>query len=150
MKGVADDPIRFGVSIDNNIFRTKVIRELGGFPSDCLVCTDTILMKKILLETPYKWIIDTNVVSEHIRQSVKSHIKHAYALTKLCAKTHYCVNEAQQPILTMLRLFLTSPLRASIIAYKKRCLKMLYVYPAIRYQRLKACVDGKIESWWKH
>jgi len=144
-----NDPTRFGVSMDNNIFKTKIIRQLGGFPNECPVCTDTILMKKILYETPYKWIIDINVISEHIRQSVKAHIKHAYTLTKLCAKTHYCVNEAKQPLLYMLRLFLTSPIRASIIAYKKRSPEMLYIYPAIWYQKLKACIDGKVENWRK-
>lgn len=147
LKSEASKPEVFGVSIDNNIYRTKIIKQLGGFPTDCPVCSDTILMKRILRETPYNWIIDTNVISEHIRQSVKSHIKHAYTLTKLCAKTHYCVNESQQPFLYMLRLFLTSPIRASIIAYRKRCLRMLNVYPAIRYQKFKACIDGKLEKW---
>jgi len=138
------DPIRFGVSMDNNIFKTKIIKQLGGFPSDCLVCTDTILMKKIIYETPYKWVIDVNVVSDHIRQSIKTHIKHKYTLTKLCANSHYCVNEAG-PLLTNLKLFLTSPIRASIIAYKKRCPQILYVYPAIRYEKLKACIEAKLK-----
>jgi cellulose synthase/poly-beta-1,6-N-acetylglucosamine synthase-like glycosyltransferase len=142
LKSGIDDPIRFGVSMDNNIFRTKIIRQLGGFPNDCLVCTDTILMRKIIYETPYKWVIDMNVVSDHIRQSVKAHIEHAYTLTKLCANSHYCVNEAQ-PILLTLRMFLTSPIRASIVAYKKRCPKLLYVYPAIRYKKFKACIEEK-------
>lgn len=145
LKSNVDDPIRFGVSMDNNIFRTKIIRQLGGFPSDCLVCTDTILMKKIIYETPYKWVINVNVISDHIRQSVKAHIKHAYTLTKLCANSHYCVNEAG-PLLTNLKFFLTSPIRAAIIAYKKRCPKILYVYPVIRYEKLKACIDTKFKA----
>ncbi|MEM2971973.1 MAG: glycosyltransferase [Candidatus Bathyarchaeia archaeon] len=145
LKSNVNDPIRFGVSMDNNIFRTKIIRQLGGFPNDCLVCTDTILMKKIIYETPYKWVIDINVISDHIRQSVKAHIKHAYTLTMLCARSHYCVNEAG-PLLSNLKFFLTSPIRASIIAYKKQCPQALYVYPAIRYEKLKACIVAKFKT----
>jgi glycosyltransferase involved in cell wall biosynthesis len=145
LKPSVDNPILFGVSIDNNIFRTKVIRQLGGFPNDCPVCADTILVKKIVYETPYKWIVNTNVVSDHIRQSIKAYIKHAYTLSKLCARTPYCANEAAQPPISMLRLFLTSPMRALIVAYKKRCPKLLYVYPAIRYQRLKASIEATVK-----
>jgi hypothetical protein len=132
--------------MDNNLFRTKIIRQLGGFPSNCLVCSDSILVKKIVYETPYKWITDVNVVSDHIKQNIKAYIKHTNTLSKLCARTPYCVNPGSpsQPPLLMLRLFLTSPLRALIIAYKKRCPKLLYVYPAIRYQCLKACIEAKL------
>jgi len=133
-------PTQFGVSIDNNIFRTKVIKALGGFPSDCPTCTDTILMKKILNETQYKWVIDATVISLHIRASLRQHVKHSYELCKLCTETKYCV-ESKNPTLKMMKLFLTSPIRASIITYKKRCLRMLYVYPWIRYYKLKASLE---------
>jgi glycosyltransferase involved in cell wall biosynthesis len=146
LKSQANNPISFGVSIDNNIFRTKVVRQLGGFPSDCPVCADTILMKKILCSTSYKWIIDTSVVSEHLRLKVDAYIKHAYTLTRLCKKTNYCINQSKLPLFSMIKLFITSPLRATIIAYNKHWPKMLYVYPAIRYQKLKACIDGQADN----
>jgi len=124
-------PKQFGVSIDNNLFRTDIIRALGGFPCDCPTCTDTILMKKLLRETPFKWVIDPTVISTHLRSSILSEAKHSYRLTKLCSMTENCV-ESKNPTLKVLRIFLTSPLRACIVAYKKHSLKMLYVYPLIR------------------
>lgn len=135
------DLTRFGFSIDNNIFRTKVIRQLGGFPTDCPVCCDTVLIKQLARKTRYKWIVDKTVVSNHLRQDVKAYIEHEYALTKLCAKTPYCMNRPEKPFLVMLKLFLTSPMRAFVIAYKKKWPKMLYVYPTIRYKQLRACID---------
>ncbi|MDW8049366.1 MAG: glycosyltransferase [Nitrososphaerota archaeon] len=132
----AVDPIRFGASIDNNIYRTKIIRELGGFPKNCPTCSDTILMKKIIWETPYKWIIDKNVISDHIRESIKAHVEHTYYFRKLCIRSPYCIN--QPPPIVMLRLFITSPLRAMIVALKMRSVKILYVYPLLRYKMLKA------------
>jgi len=123
-------------SIDNNIFRTEVIRRLGGFPNDCPICVDIILRKKLLRETSYKWIIDTSVVSDHIRRSAKESVTRSH--WKQCTKTPFCsTGEERASFLRMLKLFLTSPIRAFIIAYKKRCLKMLYVYPMIRYLWLK-------------
>jgi hypothetical protein len=36
---------------------TKIIREVGGFPSDCPVCTDGILLES-LHKRGYNWLID--------------------------------------------------------------------------------------------
>jgi glycosyltransferase involved in cell wall biosynthesis len=127
----------FGYSIDNNIFRTKIIRQLGGFPTLCRVCCDTILIKKILLETEYTWIIDREVVSYHIQKSVKNYIQHFYALSGLCARTPYCVPKIPHPLLTQIRLLLTSPLGGLKIAYSKKCPNMLWVTPQIRSAYLK-------------
>jgi len=132
------------ISIDNNIFRTKIIRSLGGFPSDCPTCTDMILMKKMLSETRLKWIIDATVISEHLRTSIRAEAQHSYALTKLCAMTKNCV-QSKNPTLKVLRIFLTSPLRACVIAYKKHCLKILYAYPLIRGYKLKAVLEKTFE-----
>lgn len=138
------DPLQFGVSMDNNIFRTKVIREIGGFPNICPVCTDTILMKKIMLETPYRWVIDRTIISDHIRPSISYYLKHNYDLTMRCANSKYCVPYGERSS-RMLLLFLFSPVRALHILYKKKCLKILWVYPMIRYQKLKGCIDRR----WK-
>ena len=133
----------WGYSIDNNIFRTKVIRQIGGFPTICPVCSDTILIKKITLETRHKWIIDDQVVSYHIRKSIKDYIQHYYALFGLCARTAYCVPEIPHPLLTQIRLFLTSPLRGLIIAYSKKCPKMLLLMPQIRFAFLKSLLRSR-------
>jgi len=39
------------LSMNNNIFRTTAIREIGGFPSECPICCDTILMKKLTIRS---------------------------------------------------------------------------------------------------
>lgn len=144
MKGFSKDPVIFGVSIDNTIFRTAVIRQLGGFPDVCPVCCDTILMKKMLYETRYKWVIDETTISDHIRRSISEHIKRSHEYAKRCARTPYCSVGESVSFWTMFRLFLTSPVRAGIIAWKKRCLKVLYVYPFIRYERLRDYVEDKV------
>ncbi len=127
---------RYLTSMDNNIFRSKVVRSLGGFPQICPVCTDTVLRKRITYETPYKWVIDTDVVSLHIRRNLKETIDHAYKLNYLCARTPYCSPNQRYSILLLFRLLLTSPLRALQVALKKDCPEMMWAYPLIRWYQL--------------
>jgi glycosyltransferase involved in cell wall biosynthesis len=133
----------FGYSIDNNIFRTRVIRRVGGFPTICPVCSDTILIKKILLEARCKWIIDNEVVSYHIRRSVKDYVQHYYALSGLCARTPYCIPPISHPLLTQIRLLLTSPVRGLIIAYSKKWPGTVLVLPQIRIAHLKSLLRAR-------
>jgi glycosyltransferase involved in cell wall biosynthesis len=130
-----------GPSIDNNIFRTKIIRAIGGFPTECPTCTDTILFKKILNETPYKWIIDHHVVSLHLRESVSYYIKHAYELSLLCAHTPLCVKS--ESLTTMTRIFLSSPLRATVVTAKTSGPHIFWAYPLIRFMKLKGALDSR-------
>lgn len=139
------DPLRFGVSIDNNIFRTKMIRQMGSFPNECPTCMDTILMKRIVLETPYKWIIDTSVISDHLREDILEYIRHSDKLSRLCSGTKYCVH-TNTPFLTQLKIFLLSPVRGAIVAAKKRCFPILWAYPLIRCSKFKAQFIRRIEK----
>jgi glycosyltransferase involved in cell wall biosynthesis len=117
-------------SLDNNIFRTEIMRQLGGFPNDCPVHVDAILRKKILKETKYKLIVDPTVVSDHIRGNFTDDMKHVLFLNKLCSKSPYCRSE---PFGVKLRVCLTSPLAASLIASKTRCWRVLYMIPIFRF-----------------
>lgn len=131
-----EDPLRFGLSMDNNIIRTKVIREMGGFPDLCPTCMDIILMKILVFERGYKWIIDEKVISDHLRTSVLGYAKHSYELSRRCAGTKYC-SDVNIPLMGGFRLFLTSPMRGAIMAVKKKCWQLALIYPLIRYYKLK-------------
>lgn len=124
-------------SMDNNIFRTKVVRSLGGFPTVCPVCADTILMKKILLETSYRWVIDTDVVSLHMRSGLRASVEHHYKLINMCARTPYCAENEKPKIALAFRIFLTSPIRAFQIALKKNCPDIIWAYPLLRLYLLE-------------
>lgn len=124
------------VSIDNNIFRTKVIRHLGGFPTICPTCADTILMKKMVYATPFRWVIDRTVISQHIRENPKYEIEHGYKLSLLCSGTPYCT-WATTSFWSLLRLLFTSPFRGAIMAVGKKCPELVWIYPLERYVSLK-------------
>jgi glycosyltransferase involved in cell wall biosynthesis len=117
-------------SLDNNIFRTEVMRQIGGFPNDCPVHVDAILRKNILKKTSYKIIVDPTVVSDHIKGSFTDGMRHSLFLNKLCSQSPYCRTD---PFPVKLRACLTSPFAASLIASKTKCLKTIYMIPLFRF-----------------
>jgi glycosyltransferase involved in cell wall biosynthesis len=123
-------------SMDNNIFRSKVVRLLGGFPQSCPVCTDTILMKRILAETRYKWVIDADVISLHMRVGLKASVEHHYRMISMCARTPLCAENEKPPISSVFRVLLTSPIRALQIALKKKAPTVVWAYPLLRLYHL--------------
>ena len=125
-------------SMDNNIFRTKVVRFLGGFPQACPVCTDTILMKRILSETRYKWVIDSDVISLHMRFGLKASVEHHYKMISVCARTPLCAENAKPKISSLLRILLTSPYRALQIAFARNSPEIVWAYPLLRLYQLNA------------
>lgn len=123
-------------SIDNNIFRTKVMRQLGGFPTSHPTYCDSILKTKIAKETPYKWIVDKTVVSKHIRESVRNYIEHERSV-------HARFFASEHSVLKILRLFATSPARGLVIALRKREPSLFWIYPRLRWVILEACLGRR-------
>jgi len=124
------------VSMDNNIFRTDIVRSMGGFPRLCPVCTDTAFRKRIVCETNYQWIIDARVISQHIRNSLKASVEHDYRLNHMCARTTYCAENKVSTFNVLFRTLLTSPLRGFQIAVKHNYPNTIWDYPLLRLYML--------------
>lgn len=140
---VVERQVLFTLSIDNNIYRTEIIRELGGFPASCPACIDRNLWDKIL-DAGYKWIMDKNVVSDHIRPGIVYELKHKY-------NTYLKTRRPQAGITfrNMVRLFASSPIRALHIVWKTKRPEIIYVYPLIRFFCLKAFLDKRKEKTYR-
>ncbi len=132
-----EDRIGLDDSLDNNIYRTDVIKRLGGFPSTCLVCTDVWLRKKVE-SAGYKWIIDPSVVSEHIRSGIMHHISHSAYLHRFCT-----CKRRRIPMGYLLRLTLTSPLSGLKMALRRNAPQAAVTYPYLRLRILQACLTSK-------
>jgi len=123
-----------GVSLDNDLMRTKIIKQLGGFPDKCPICV-VIQLLDVISATNYRWIIDKSMVSQHLRSNLQDyyrHVYHQYAACE-CSKKNLKINA---------RLFLTSPLRATHIAMTQKHAQLLYVYPRIRFSCLQGALTG--------
>ena len=67
-----------GKTLDNTIYKTKIIRELGGFPKLRVNAgVETTLAYKID-SAHFKWIVDYNVQSVHLRNSLRQELNHQY------------------------------------------------------------------------
>lgn len=62
-------------SLDNNLYRTCAIREVGGLPVDLKAYSDHALYP-IVLSHNYKWIVTHDAVSIHIRDGIRNSLTH--------------------------------------------------------------------------
>jgi len=115
-----------GFSLDNTIYKTEAIRMLGGFPDPGVSGGVPGLLAKKVFSSGYLWRVNPSAVSIHVRENAKDEIKHWYFYGR-------CFKALGGSITKILIIAILSPLRASIIAWKKRTLGALWVYPAIRW-----------------
>ena len=59
------------VSVDNNIYRTKLIRLVGGFPKRRFAGVDTHLHNTLKI-AGWRWKVNRSIVSLHLRKSLLS------------------------------------------------------------------------------
>jgi len=111
--------------IDQNIYNTRIIRSIGGFPN-VPTATDLTLQENVI-KSGFKWITDKTVVSLHIRQGVWQHGKHIMEMTKRNTR----MDEVK--IKKNLRGFALSPFYGLKLAKRK---KMPLLIPATTYLRL--------------
>jgi hypothetical protein len=93
-------------------------------------------MKKITNETAYRWLIDSDVISLHVRNKLKSSLDHQYKKGYLCARTPYCIHDEYPSVAVNLRILLTSPIRALQIALKRNYPNIIWAYPLLRLYQL--------------
>ncbi len=120
-------------SIDNNIYRTEIIKKIGGFDPKYLISCDRNLKERIN-ETGYKWVSDKTIVSDHLRGGIRQSAKHFYELSRLDDPN----NPPRIPIFIR---FMFSPIRGLQISIKKDCPQAAIVYPYWRFIMLKSALE---------
>jgi glycosyltransferase involved in cell wall biosynthesis len=125
---------RSHISIDNNLYKTDVVRMVGGFPTDCLISTDQFLRDKIEAKG-YKWIIEPRMVSDHVRSSINEDLQHVYQLEQESKKASIIKNSI---------LFLYSPVNSFKMGSRMKCPQIIYTYPRFRFARLKGSLRKRL------
>ncbi|MEM2145945.1 MAG: glycosyltransferase [Candidatus Jordarchaeaceae archaeon] len=116
-------------SLDNTIYKTAIIRELGGFPPDCN-------LPKRIFQSGYKWKVDYSVKSIHIRNGMKDELDHYYWYGTLAREYRSGMKDA------ILRMFF-SPIRGLHAAVKKKNPEIVFLYPLIRLYIVRGMLEGK-------
>ena len=55
-------------SIDNNIYKTQVVKKLGGFPNHLKYSGVDAHLHRRVLTSGLRWVTDANVLSKHLRK----------------------------------------------------------------------------------
>jgi len=130
---VNDESFTKGKSLDNTIYKTKILRKLGGFPVlQVSAGVDTVLAYRVY-DAGYRWLVDYDVISTHLRGSLWREIKHYHWYGKCHKGLKEVLGKTRMP--SVGRIVLTTlfaPIRGTEIALKKKSLKLTFVYPLIR------------------
>lgn len=141
-----------GSTLDNTIYKTSVVRDIGGFPKvQVNAGVDTTLAYR-LGAAGYSWVVDYNVQSVHLRGGLKHELDHQYwygtqvheIWRQIAAETH------QPPPISefgIIYRFLISPFTGLFVAYKTHEATVAYIHPLVRFYYLRGYLEaGKFAS----
>ncbi len=136
-----------GKTLDNTIYKTKTIRALGGFPKLRINAgVDTTLAYKID-HSGYKWIVDYNLQSIHLRKGLRQELNHQYwygtQLHEIWRKISTETN-LRPPVtkLGVIRRFWISPFTGLFMAFQTKEPSILYIHPLIRFYYMKGLLQN--------
>ena len=136
----------YGHSLDNTMYNTETLREIGGFPSGLPyfgIGTDTALLGN-LWDNNLKWLTFYNVRSEHLRQGLRQEISHNLWYTS--ARAYPAVNRklysTKVSLSSIIPSLMASPFRALKITFKMREPSVIYVYPIMRFTLFRGICKG--------
>ena len=118
-------------SIDNNLYRTDIIKSLD-LPLKYPLGFDRAL-QDLILNKGFKWIVDKQLVSLHNKQSFMQDAK------KICNDITRCEYMRDNvPFFRVLKLFCFSWVRGFQMGLKSKYPLVIFAYPYYRWQSVKA------------
>ncbi|MHA1916792.1 MAG: glycosyltransferase [Candidatus Ranarchaeia archaeon] len=132
-------------SIDNTLYKTDIIRDIGGYSTLEGAAVDTHVVHKIW-EKGYKWLVDPTLISNHIRKGVRAEIKTYYWYGKSGARSLSKKYPGFYNIRTFAKGVFTSFPTSFKMVLEMKCLPILFVYPLIRINSFKGFRDSLREN----
>jgi glycosyltransferase involved in cell wall biosynthesis len=133
----------WGHTLDNTIYRTEIIRLIGGFPKlPVSGGVDTVLTWR-LITAGYSWETDFSVVSLHLNKTFRNELKSQFFYGSCWDAINYEVPALPVNLYIALIRFLFSPLSALHPALVKRCPSIMVVYPFMRLQLARGIIYNR-------
>jgi len=117
-------------SLDNTIYRTELIRNLGGFDERLMSSMDRDLQSRLRCSGK-KWIVDHSIISRHLHSSLRSELQHQ---KRIVSFSHGGTKFGD------FKRLLFSPLRGLDIMVKQRCPFALFYYPLLRLAKFRGLI----------
>ncbi len=126
-----------GSTLDNTIYRTALVKKVGGFPKvKTNAGVDTTLAYRLRM-AGFTWVVDYSVQSIHLRSGLGQELSHQYWYGTQTREIWRKVEKesGQNPPISqvgILTRFLMSPFTGLFIAFKTREPTIAYIHPLIR------------------
>lgn len=136
------DGYLYGRTIDNTMYVTDTIRELGGFPKlEGGAGVDTLLSLKIAA-AKLTWAVNYSVVSDHLRKSLYDTLRHYVWYGRNYPELERYIGHSHVNVYRQIYRFAASPARGLDIALRKKRWQVMLVYPAVRFCILAGIFQG--------
>jgi GT2 family glycosyltransferase len=151
LRGRQNAAFTLGSTLDNTIYKTEVIRSVGGFPLVKVNAgVDTTLAYRLKL-AGYSWAVNYQVQSVHLRGGLRHELSHQYWYGTQSREIWQKVEHESQQQAPISRFgifyrFAISPFTGLFVAYKMREATIAYIHPLIKFYYLK----GYLESGKRH
>jgi glycosyltransferase involved in cell wall biosynthesis len=137
----------YGKTLDNTIYRTDVMENIGGFPKLLVKAGVDATLAYRIKKAGYHWVVNYNVQSTHIRKGLKQELRHQYFYgTQLFEIWRKIKTETNQPppltqFDAMYRFFI-SPFTGLFVAVKTKEPTIVYIHPLVRFYYLKGLLEA--------
>ncbi len=133
----------YGKTLDNTVYKTSMIRKLGGFPKPPVPAgIDTILSYRLQTNN-LKWTVDFTVRSVHFRNGIRDELRHDFSYAKCFDALHQAETGKPSPLKSYYKRFLLSPARGLEIAITKKAPRIIIIYPLVRLTYLRGVVASR-------
>jgi glycosyltransferase involved in cell wall biosynthesis len=122
----------YGKNLDNTMYRTSVIKELGGFPVLAVSPGVDNVLAKMLHEAGYMWQVNFDVLSVHLRKGFCHELRQYWWYGKCYRELKKHLGGCGDSILSIFLRTLFSPFRGVQVAWKKKSFPIVFAYPLIR------------------
>lgn len=130
-------------TLDNTIYKTQIIREVGGFPMvPSSIAVDQAL-SQLIHSKGLKWKVDYTLHSVHLRNGLKDEFAHTNWYGTHSDEVDILLQRKIPTTRSLLMRLMVSPVRGFQIALKKRAPEAFCVYPLLRWHYVKGVVEGR-------
>jgi hypothetical protein len=123
-------------SVDNNLFRTSLLRSFGGFVSSNVVFSMDTLTKKRIEDNHFLWLVLSDVESVHLKYSLVNQAEH---FQKMKLDEHADGRVINRFYFDFAK-FLASPFLALYFSYKARSLRYYFEFIYWFYKKFETHV----------
>jgi glycosyltransferase involved in cell wall biosynthesis len=137
-----------GKTLDNTIYRTSVLKAVGGFPKLPSGSGVDTTLAYILSQRGYYWFVDYNVQSLHLRRGLRQEMNHQYWYAKQLKEIWRKIKAETDMVTPITRSavifrFGVSPFTGLLMAWKMKEPSIVYVHPLIRLYYLRGFLESR-------